>query len=298
MTDTILTCEDVQREALIERSLAGRLTGAERDAFEVHYLTCSRCQTELQLGAAVRVALRSSSAANPSRAWPRWAGIAGLAAAGVFAMVVWRTQSGTPPELQRLGAVVQAPIYLGVPLRSTDETAVTRAFDDAMRAYQAEEFGDAARRLRQVTRDDSLHAPAEFFLGASLLMSGDDANAANAFARVIALGDTPYLSEAHYYRAKALLRRGEAAPALRDLYAVDARSEVIAAQARAKPIHRFCRRITTTSRGNANWSAAACFQCARSTGRLRPRAEARAIAVLLSWPRRPRVTRPPRSGIC
>lgn len=231
MTETTLTCEDVQRDALVERSLAGRLTGADRDAFEAHYLTCARCQTELQLGTAIRVSLRSAPTAMRPRAWTRWAGVGGLAAAAIVAMVVWRSQDGVSQELRRLGAVVQAPIYLGVPLRSPNATDVT--FEEAMRAYQAERYDDAAEGLRQVIRADAQHPPAQFFLGASLLMIGDDNEAAGAFARVIALGDTPYLSEAHFYRAKALLRRGEVDAALTDLRAVNPRSEVIAAQARA-----------------------------------------------------------------
>jgi len=233
MTEIILTCEDVERDALVERSLAGRLTGADRDAFEAHYLTCERCQTELQLGTAVRMALRSSPAALRPRAWARWAGIGGLAAATLVATVLWRAQSGVPPELLSLGAVIQAPVYLGVPLRSTSAADGGRAFDEAMRDYQAERFDDAARRLQQVVRDDANHAPAGFFLGASLLMIGDDDEAAAAFARVIALGDTPYQPEAHFYRAKALLRLGQADAALTELGAVNPRSEVIATQARA-----------------------------------------------------------------
>jgi hypothetical protein len=233
MTEIILTCEDVQRDAWVERSLAGRLTDAERDAFDAHYLTCARCQAELQLGAAIRVSLRSAPAVLRPRAWTRWAGVGGLAAAAVVTMVVWRAQNGVSPEFQRLGAVVQAPIYLGVPLRAENETDASRAFDDAMRAYAAERYEDAARRLREVVGGGTRRAPAEFFLGASLLMTGDDREAAAAFARVIALGDSPYRSEAHYYRAKALLRRGNVDAAVSALAAVSPRSEVIAAQARA-----------------------------------------------------------------
>lgn len=232
MSETILTCEDVRRDALIERFLAGRLTGADLDAFESHYVTCERCQNELQLGTAIRVSLRSIPVARRSRSWTRWAGVAGLAAAAVIMMVVWRAQSGVSPELRQLGAVLQAPIYLGIPLRS-NETDSSRAFDEAMREYQGERYDDAARRLRQLIRVDGQNPPAEFFLGASLLMIGDDDAAAESFGRVIALGDTPYLSEAHFYRAKALLRRGETDAALADLRAVNGRSEVVAAQARA-----------------------------------------------------------------
>jgi hypothetical protein len=53
MTDK-LTCEEVTEKGLVERYLAGKLSEAETEAFEAHYLTCSRCQTELRLGAGIR----------------------------------------------------------------------------------------------------------------------------------------------------------------------------------------------------------------------------------------------------
>jgi hypothetical protein len=50
---------------------------------------------------------------------------------------------------------------------------------------------------------------------------------------VIALGDTPYLPEAHYYLAKALLRSGDGDAALRELGAVRSADTVVAASATA-----------------------------------------------------------------
>ena len=51
--------------------------------------------------------------------------------------------------------------------------------------------------------------------------------------RVIALGDTPYRAEAAYYRAKALLRAGDADAALRELEIAVADVGVIGEQAAA-----------------------------------------------------------------
>jgi hypothetical protein len=53
MTDK-LTCEAVTEKGLVERYLAGKLSEAETEAFETHYLTCTRCRTELRLGAGIR----------------------------------------------------------------------------------------------------------------------------------------------------------------------------------------------------------------------------------------------------
>ncbi|MEE8385209.1 MAG: hypothetical protein V3S01_04785 [Dehalococcoidia bacterium] len=49
-----LSCEAINDRGLVERYLAGRLSEAEIEVFECHYLTCSRCQSELRLVAAIR----------------------------------------------------------------------------------------------------------------------------------------------------------------------------------------------------------------------------------------------------
>ena len=54
----LLTCDAVAARWMIERYLAGKLSEAEAEAFEAHYLTCSRCQRELRVAVAVRDGLR------------------------------------------------------------------------------------------------------------------------------------------------------------------------------------------------------------------------------------------------
>ena len=60
-----LSCTAIVDEGLIERYLAGRLSEADVEALEVHYLTCARCQTDLRLGAAIRDVLPEVQAALP-----------------------------------------------------------------------------------------------------------------------------------------------------------------------------------------------------------------------------------------
>lgn len=49
-----MICDDVVAQGVIERYLAGTLGDAEVEAFEAHYLACSRCQQELKLAIAIR----------------------------------------------------------------------------------------------------------------------------------------------------------------------------------------------------------------------------------------------------
>jgi hypothetical protein len=65
MTDK-LTCEEVTEKGLVERYLAGKLSEAETEAFETHYLTCTRCRTELRLGAGIRELLPELRTATES----------------------------------------------------------------------------------------------------------------------------------------------------------------------------------------------------------------------------------------
>jgi TolA-binding protein len=134
--------------------------------------------------------------------------------------------------LAALGGVLQAPVYLGIPVRVEPPNAADATFRTAMVAYGAGQFAEAARGLGEALRAGADSAPAEFFLGASWLMTGQAEAAAAAFARTIALGETPYLPEARYYRAKALLRLGRGREALAELEQVGAAAAIIGRDAR------------------------------------------------------------------
>jgi hypothetical protein len=84
-----LSCDAIIEHGLIERYLTGALPESEVEALESHYLTCSRCQTELRMAAAIRDALpemeQAAADVSPAAATPWWHGrrarIGGVAAA-------------------------------------------------------------------------------------------------------------------------------------------------------------------------------------------------------------------------
>jgi hypothetical protein len=211
-----LTCEIVEAGGLVERYAIGQLSDAEQDAFESHLLLCDRCQRGVLLGAAIRATLPNVPLARrPVRPRVIWWGL-GLTAAGVAAILLLPPgQSGSP--LRRLGDLTVAPIYLGIPVRAALPQPGDTIFDRAMSVYREEYYGQAIVAMRSALDAGVDPAPAEFFLAASYLMTDRAQAASQGFARVIALGDTPYRSEAHYYRAKALLRLGDAEAALTEL---------------------------------------------------------------------------------
>ena len=230
-------CDRVSANDVVPRFLAGTLSATEREAFESHFLTCERCQQELELGATIRGALQSEPVIAPARPATRpnsrWFLAAGLAAAAVIAFVMRPAGGRENDGLASLGRVIQAPVYLGVAVRATDDAAGDQLFELGMRAYAAERFQAAADTLQLAIAAGVSGPPAPFFLGASELMLGRPRAAVQSFARVIAMGDTPYLAESHYYRAKSQLQLGRRTEALGDLVAAEVGNAALASQARA-----------------------------------------------------------------
>jgi TolA-binding protein len=102
-----------------------------------------------------------------------------------------------------------------------------------MSQYVARDYAAAIATLRQARTAGASVAPLSFFLGASLLETGAPEAAADAFADVIEQGESPYLAEARYYRAKSLLQRGDVNAAAAELRSIHGDSGAIAESAAA-----------------------------------------------------------------
>lgn len=214
-----LTHEDIGARDLVERYVSRQLSDDETKVFESHFLTCERCQADIEVATVLRTV--ATAHPEPARAKHRvparlvWS--TGFAlAAGIVLVALW--PRGSP--IEDLGSVVQPPLYLAVPLRSAI-TAPESVFNSGMEAYQQSRYGEAATSLARALQLGADTTRAGFFHGASLLMLDQPVAAADAFQRVIGRGDTPYLVEAHYYRAKALLQTGRPGDALAHLAVVE-----------------------------------------------------------------------------
>jgi tetratricopeptide (TPR) repeat protein len=243
-TSRAMDCARVAREETAERYVAGGLSDEDRDAFEEHYFECARCFDELQAVRAIQAELqRSSTRHEPrtGRSFIRWdPAAAGLAAALVLAvgMVMWmrlpqpsrapeltateppsrgQTADTPPPPQQPDGAVtpgpslellarVDPPRYEPPTLRDVPDEATAR-FLRGMERYRKAEYAAAVEDLRRAAESDPDAAHIRFFLGVTHLMLGHDADAIDRLQATIALGDSAYLEEAHWYLAKAFLRR-------------------------------------------------------------------------------------------
>lgn len=206
---------------LVAAYLDRTLPATETATVEAHLANCALCRSEV-------VALGELVRPRQSRRWLKYTGVAVAAAAALLLFVlpgklgVPDAPDGSPRSeaamlrLRALGAVEQPPVYLGVSVRAPSEREA-ELFAAGMRAYTDAQYAEAVRSLTGAQAAGNNGATIPFFLGASLLMLDDAGGAAEQFARVIGLGDTPYRAEAHYYRAKALLRLDQPADAAAEL---------------------------------------------------------------------------------
>jgi tetratricopeptide (TPR) repeat protein len=113
-----------------------------------------------------------------------------------------------------------------------------------MSAYVEGRYAHAASMLEAALSAGVDSLPAQFFHATSLLMLGHAGDAAAGYERVISQGDSPYLPEAHYYRAKVLLQLGRPDDALADLDAARILGGIVGgrADALADSVHRWLER--------------------------------------------------------
>ena len=240
-----MTCDEVAKGEIVERYLLGQLDEPERDAFEEHYFECARCSDELRTYEALQVELsrtRDALVAAPGRSWMRqWAWLPAAAVVLIGVSVVIRqglTTGGerppitadTPPDrpagpgstpsqpprasLDDL-ARFEPPRYLQGRFRSGD--AATAKFQAAMEQYQRRDFASARATLREASTLDPEAPHIAFFLGISSLLSAQPEEAAETLRRTVALGDSPYLEEAHFYLAKAYVKLARVDDAIAEL---------------------------------------------------------------------------------
>jgi TolA-binding protein len=128
--------------------------------------------------------------------------------------------SATPaPPVVALSVLarVEAPAYLpATQLRAAPSEAAER-FDAAMRRYVDGDYAGAIPGLRAAAGLRPEAPQYAFFLGVCQLLADQVDPAVADFQRAIALGESPFLEEAHFYLAKARLRQGNLPAARNEL---------------------------------------------------------------------------------
>lgn len=232
-----MECAQIKHEEVVERYLTGSLGPQERESFEEHYFACEQCFAALQTHRALQAELSASApqirtmpVSNPARL--RWrialaaAAVVVLSALGIRWGLRPNSSPPTPPiEMAKSSPAVpplselarfDPPTYAPTILRGTQNEAM-REFRTAMKRYQQGDYTRAVAALGAVAKLNPKDPGPLFFLGVSHLLAGQTEDGIAVLQRCIALGDTPYLEEAHYYLAEGFLRKGDSAAARREL---------------------------------------------------------------------------------
>lgn len=235
-----MTCDEIERDDIAEHYVLGRLGDEQSARFEAHYFDCARCLDRVEQLESAHSALATAAAAvntgltrSPRRLWQA---VGGLAAAAILVLAVRVIQESPAPspveppstagerpnaapsvDLQKLGAIVPPP-FTPPRLRSTSESR--REFLSAMETYTAGNYAGAIPELERAVRAEPASPAARFFLGVCYLQLDWQPEAIEHLREVTRLGESPYLEDAHFFVAKASIRRGDIETARRELRTV------------------------------------------------------------------------------
>ncbi len=253
-----MTCQAIQAAEIAEKYVQGHLIEVEKRAFEQHFFGCADCFEELQVLQDLQAELarfQSTRARSPESRRRRrrkshrapqygWLGLAAavVAAGAVLAVALMQrrevqpkpavepvagkptAEQTAPPPPQALDheaigllARVKPPVYVAPMLRGKDDDAA-RKFRQAMELYGRQDYLQAIPELRAAAPLDPKAPEPRFYLGISELVLGRIDDAISDLREVVALGETPYLEEAHFFLAKALLAKEDLRGATDELY--------------------------------------------------------------------------------
>jgi tetratricopeptide (TPR) repeat protein len=226
-----MKCDEVEAADLPARYLAGDLGDAEREAYEEHYFGCDACFGELEILRTTQAVLADEAPSGRGRkrvSVLRWLPIAAALAAGTTLAVWWSAPRSELTQLARF----EPPRYDPPRVRSgSDPNGAT--FDRAMSRYRAGDFAGAIPEIEEHLRRNRDDVRAAFFLGVSLLATGQSDPAIRQFQSVVATRDPAYEEVAFYLMAKAHIKRGDVPAALAALDRTIALDGAHAAEARA-----------------------------------------------------------------
>ncbi len=239
-----MNCREVEEQDITERYLLDRLSEPEREEFEKHYFECASCFSQVQTGLALQAELRHQPLV-PAKACgaslrSMWAWTpAFVTFALLFGVAIWwysshnrqplqqaslpppkaspevamQSQPPSPaaPSLEEL-ARVEPPPYSAAVLRGAENEG-QETFRKAMQFYLKGDYAHAIPGVRAAVKASPRTARFNFYLGACYLLVGQADPAIVSFRKTVSLGDSAYSESAHFYLAKAYLRKKEVSSA-------------------------------------------------------------------------------------
>jgi len=229
-----MNCDQVERDEIIEKYLIGRLDRAAQEEFEAHWFSCRECSRKLQVSRMLQEKLWEKGdtilpqTQQPVRVRVRrrvWAYSAAAAVLVIAAAALWwqlggpgRPQAETKEAISSLAVLArfEPPLYIPPALRGAEDESAER-FRTGMKYYQEGRYREAITEIRAAAALDPQRASIRFFLGICLLMTEQTDAGIGELRSTIALGDSAYLEEAHFYLAKAYLGKGDRGAAKEEL---------------------------------------------------------------------------------
>jgi tetratricopeptide (TPR) repeat protein len=235
-----MDCKEIVEKDVLERYLHDELSDPEQDAFEHHYFECKDCFEHLQIARAIQeISPREQGLGRTETApyspwhYRRW--VLGVAVIGLILAAFVGTrqyrkvrnesmsqplqnttaetrnphlpETITPSSITDL-ARIEPPPYSPIVLRGADDEAAQK-FHNAMRHYLNKDYVSAISGLRRVTQISPQAASANFYLGACYLLTNETDLAIQTLSKVISLDDPNYAEPAHFYLAKAYIRKND-----------------------------------------------------------------------------------------
>jgi tetratricopeptide (TPR) repeat protein len=233
-------CTQVERDGITLKYILGQLDEEARQAFEEHFFSCDACYEALEADMALETELaedrwRVAERSDPALWRSQW--VFAAAAAGVVLLLgalLWLQVSGPQTEPSAILAElseVEPPPYAPKSLRGV-ESGTRQQLHEAMLPYRNGEFAEAIPLLEAVAQSQPTDPAAHFYLGACFLLTDQAEQALENLSKAVALGESPFLDWARFYRGKAYLRLGEVKRADEDLAVVADRGGELAAAAR------------------------------------------------------------------
>lgn len=223
------TCEQAAASDLAARYVSGRLEPDERERFEEHYFECAHCFDDVQLQLSLHAALQTAAPMKPARGHKTWVAWGAIAATVVVMASIgfWRLRlpsrpvpqpaaAATQPDPVDLLARVDPPLYQPPALRGA---APDPHLHQGMEQYRLANYAGAIDELSQA---DPRSPDVQLFLGISYLMRNDAEAAISHLRATLQLGDSLDIEPAHFYLAKAFLKRRDTASAVKELEAAAA----------------------------------------------------------------------------
>jgi len=230
-----MDCDQIEREEIIEKYLTGRLDKAGQEEFEAHFFSCPECLRKLQVSRMLQEKLwekgdkilpQTQKPARVRVGRRAWAYSAAAVAVFIIAAAAlwWQFRGpGRPPAGMKetsssliMLARIEPPSYIPPALRGAEDQAAER-FRSGMKLYQDGRYGEAIPDLRAASELNPERPSIRFFLGICLLLTGQTDAGIEELRATIALGESVYLEEAHFYLAKAHLGKGDIGRAKEEL---------------------------------------------------------------------------------